>query len=291
MPKYAAISAEICIGVSFKPLHFEAINQDRAKIDFFEVHAENYMGQGGVYHQQLQQLKKRYPLSFHAVGLSIGGTDPLDTQHLDRLKQLCEYYQPFRVSEHLAWSVLDGVFLNDLLPLVYDEISLGRIISRINQIQDYLGYPLLLENPARYLALTNHTLEETQFLEQVVKHSGCGLLLDINNIYVSAFNLGFDPYRYLAYFPLQQVEEIHLAGHSIIQLSDGEILLDDHGSAVADKVWELFHKVVEQIGPKPTLIEWDTNLPNWTVLCAEADKARSITERIKYRLDSQGEQL
>lgn len=279
MFRFAAIPSETCIGLNFKPHYFDSIGQNTDNIDFFEVHAENYLTQGGLYHQQLQQLVERYPLSIHGVGLSIGGTDPIDRQHLDRLKQLCACYRPVRISEHLAWSVHHGNFLNDLLPLVYDENSLKRIISRVNQVQDYLDCHLLLENPARYVELTAHSWNETDFIKQVVEQTGCGLLLDINNLYVSAMNLDFDQQQYLADFPLHRVEEIHLAGHSINFLSDGsQLLIDDHGSPVTDQVWELFRFVIERTGPKPTIIEWDNNLPHWQDLCLEADKARRITD-------------
>jgi len=287
MPQFTSSQSKICIGVSFKPLHFGAIRQDATGIDFFEVHAENYMGQGGLYHQQLQQLAENFELSIHGVGLSIGGTDPIDPLHLERLKLLCDNYHPAQVSEHLAWSVHRGYFLNDLLPLVYDGSCLKRVISRVNQIQNYLGRRLLLENPARYVEITAHSLDEAEFMEQVAAHTGCGLLLDINNLYVSASNLGFDPEHYLASFPLQHVGEIHLAGHSSNLLSDGShLLIDDHGSPVADEVWRLFRTVVGRIDRKPTLIEWDNNLPEWPDLCLEADKARLHMTQCLLALDN-----
>ncbi|MBS3955080.1 MAG: DUF692 domain-containing protein [Methylomicrobium sp.] len=279
-----------CVGVSFKPQYFADICLESAAIDFFEVHAENYMSLGGLYHEQLRELTRTYPLSVHGVGLSIGGTDPINALHLKRLKHLCNIYHPVSLSEHLAWSVHDGIFLNDLMPLVYDESSLARVISRIDQIQDYLGCRLLIENPARYIKLTKQTLDEPYFLQQVAERTGCGLLLDITNLYVSAFNLGFDPVQYLTDFPLQGVEEIHLAGHSKNRLADGgQLFLDDHGSQVSEEVWLLFQEVVDSIGSKPTLIEWDNNLPTWQGLCLEANKAREILEKSDFLLVSQGE--
>lgn len=290
MSHFDTSAAKFCVGVSFKPRYFADIFVEPAAIDFFEVHAENYMSPGGLYHEQLRELTKSYPLSIHGVGLSIGGADPIDAVHLKRLKQLCNIYHPVSLSEHLAWSVHDRIFLNDLMPLVYDESSLARVISRIDQVQDYLGCRLLIENPARYIKLTNHTLDEPLFLKQVAEHTGCGLLLDITNIYVSAFNLGFDPVQYLTDFPLQGVEEIHLAGHSKNRLTDGgQLFLDDHGSQVSEEVWLLFQEVVGRIGAKPTLIEWDNNLPTWQVLCLEAHKAREILEESALLLLSQGE--
>jgi len=284
MPRISATPTEICIGVNFKPHYFDAISQGSPRIGFFEVHAENYMIQGGLYRRQLHYLAEHYALSIHGVGLSIGGTDPIDKRHLDRLKQLCDCYRPVCISEHLAWSVHQGNFLNDLLPLVYDENTLERVITRVNQVQDYLGSRLLLENPARYIELTTDSLDETDFIKQVAERTGCGLLLDINNLYVSAVNLDFDPQQYLSDFPLPWVEEIHLAGHSSNLLSDGsQLLIDDHGSPVADQVWHLFRSVIERIGPKPTIIEWDNNLPDWQELCLETDKARRITDCLTRR--------
>lgn len=281
-----------CVGVSFKPRYFADIWLDSAAIDFFEVHAENYMGLGGLCHEQLRELTGAYPLSVHGVGLSIGGTEPIDAVHLKRLKQLCDIYHPVSLSEHLAWSVHDGIFLNDLMPMVYDESSLARVISRIDQIQDYLGCRLLIENPARYIKFTNHSLDEAHFLKEIAERTGCGLLLDITNLYISAFNLGFDPMQYLKDFPLQGIEEIHLAGHSTNRLADGGwLFLDDHGSQVSKDVWLLFQKVIDSIGAKPTLIEWDNNLPTWQSLCLEANKAREILADSAVLMLSQGECL
>jgi uncharacterized protein (UPF0276 family) len=267
-------------GVGFKPQHFDAIVADQPAIGFIEVHAENYMGAGGPPHAMLRQLRERHALSIHGVGLSIGSAAPLDTEHLARLKALCERYEPASFSEHLAWSSHGEVYLNDLLPLPYTQETLDRIVSHIDQVQETLAREMLLENPSTYLQFEDSTIPETEFLADIARRTGCGLLLDVNNVFVQAQNNGTSPDAYLAAFPLARVKEIHLGGHDEQSDETGApLLIDAHGSAVADPVWALFESVIARTGPLPTLIEWDNDVPDWPVLAAQARAAGVILAR------------
>jgi uncharacterized protein len=265
------------VGVGFKPQHAdEAVRGDHA-LGFFEVHAENYMGGGGPPHHVLATLRERYPLSLHGVGLSIGGARPLDRDHLLRLRRLVERYEPALFSEHLAWSTHDGVFLNDLLPLPYNRESLTRVCEHIDMVQDKLRMRMLLENPSTYVVFDNSTMTEVDFLRAVVARTGCGLLLDVNNVYVSATNHGFAPAVYLDAFPVEHVGEIHLAGFAEDQDDDGaRLLIDAHGTPVAEVVWSLYRRALARTGPVLTLIEWDNDVPDFTVLAAEAERAQAV---------------
>lgn len=270
-------------GVGFKPQHFGQILDDPGAPAFFEIHAENYMGAGGPPHAQLSALRERFALSIHGVGLSIGAPGPLDRAHLARLRQLCDRYQPESFSEHLAWSSHGGNFFNDLLPLPYTEETLARVASHIAETQDALGRVMLLENPATYVRFASSTIPETEFLAEIVRRTGCGLLLDVNNVHVCAVNHGFDADEYLDRFPLAHVREIHLAGHDR-DASPGEVLLiDAHGSPVADPVWRLYERTIARLGPVATLIEWDNNVPDWPVLRAEADRADAVVARLRAK--------
>ena len=270
-------------GVGFKPEHFDAIRADRGAVGFLEVHAENYMGDGGLPHAQLTALRADVALSLHGVGLSIGGPRPLDADHLARLRRLIDRYQPESFSEHLAWSSHDEGYLNDLLPLPYTEETLALVCDHVDQVQAALGCRMLLENPATYVEFAQSTIPETEFLAEIAARTGCGLLLDVNNVFVSATNHRTDPRAYLAAFPLHRVGEIHLAGHSAERLPSGPLLIDDHGSPVADPVWRLFAEVIARTGPLPSLVEWDNDVPAWPVLAAEAARARAILS--EARLD------
>lgn len=262
------------VGVGFKPQHFAEIAAERQPLRFFEVHAENYMGEGGVPHVQLAFLRERYELSLHGVGLSIGGEGPLDRAHLVRLRALCDRYQPRSFSEHLAWSSHDGVYLNDLLPLPYTEETLARVARHIDQVQASLGRRILLENPSTYLAFAESTVPEGAFITESCRRTGCGLLLDVANVFVSATNHGVDPRALLAALPLDRVEEIHLAGHLRDQDDAGApLLIDTHDSPVPDAVWCLYREALAVTGPVATLIEWDNDVPAWPVLLAEAQAA------------------
>ena len=263
-------------GVGFKPEHFAAIRANAQGIGFFEVHAENYMGAGGLPHAQLAALRADHALSIHGVGLSIGGAQGLDVDHLARLRSLCDRYQPESFSEHLAWSSHGAEYLNDLLPLPYTAETLGVVCDHVDQVQEALGRQMLLENPATYLCFAHSTIPETEFLTEVARRTGCGLLLDVNNVFVSCTNHGTDPRDWLAAFPLHLVGEIHLGGHDAEELPSGPLLIDSHGTAVADPVWALFAEVIAKTGPMPTLVEWDNDLPEWPVLAAEAARAGDI---------------
>lgn len=263
-------------GVGFKPDHFAAIRANPGPVAFFEIHAENYMGAGGLPHAQLARLRADHPLSVHGVGLSIGGPGRLDGEHLRRLRRLCDRYSPESFSEHLAWSSHGATYLNDLLPLPYTPESLAIICDHIDEVQTALGRRMLLENPSSYLSFAQSTIPEPQFLAEIARRSGCGLLLDINNVFVSCTNLGTEPLAYLAEFPLAAVAEIHLGGHAAEALPSGPLLIDDHAAPVADPVWQLFADVIARTGPLPTLVEWDNDLPDWPVLASEAARAGAI---------------
>ena len=267
-------------GTSFKHEHRDAINDEQKYDGFFEVHAENYMGAGGPPHRTLERIRADYPLSLHGVCLSIGGPQPLDLAHLARFRSLVQRYEPALVSEHLAWSTHGTTFFNDLLPLPYTSSTLERVADHIDQVQNAIGRPILLENPSTYVAFRESTMSEVDFLRGLVQRTGCGLLLDINNAFVSATNHAFSVEHYLDDFPLGHVGEIHLAGHAV-QADDegGPLLIDSHDQPVAPPVWALFEDVIARSGPVPTLIEWDSRLPDWPVLQAEADAARAILDR------------
>lgn len=267
-------------GVGFKPEHFAEITASPQPIGFFEVHAENYMGDGGPPHAQLARIRRDHALSLHGVGLSIGSAQDLDRDHLARLKRLCDRYAPESFSEHLAWSSHGALFLNDLLPLPYTDETLRRIILHVDQVQDTLGRQMLLENPATYLLFAESTMPETEFLAEIARRTGCGLLLDVNNVFVSATNHGLDARDYLASFPLRHVGEIHLSGHAATTDETGApLLIDTHDAQVADPVWALYESVIARTGPIASLVEWDDNIPAWTVLRAEAEAAQQILDR------------
>jgi uncharacterized protein (UPF0276 family) len=267
-------------GAGFKPEHFAAISAEPQPMGFFEVHAENYMGAGGTPHAQLGFLRENYALSVHGVGLNIGSPEPLDRAHLARLKRLCDRYQPESFSEHLAWSSHGGIFFNDLLPLPYTEASLIAVIDHIDETQTALQRRLLLENPATYVHFAESTIPETEFLAAIARATGCGLLLDVNNVFVSARNHATSASAYLDAFPLDLVGEIHLAGH--FETMDGQesaLCIDAHGSPVIEDVFALFDSGISRTGPLPTLIEWDNDVPGWSVLRAEVLAAQDHLDR------------
>jgi uncharacterized protein (UPF0276 family) len=267
-------------GVGYKPQHFAPATEDPGAVRWFEIHAENYMGDGGRPLAQLRHLAGRFPISVHGVGLSIGGEDLLDEAHLERLRRLCAWLQPASFSEHLAWSSHDTRYFNDLLPLPYTDASLARIADHIDRVQEVLQRPMLLENPSSYLAFAESTWSEPDFLAELARRTGCGLLLDVNNVFVSATNLGFEPRAYIDAFALARVGEIHLGGHDRQSDDQGApLLIDDHGCAVADPVWELLGYTLARSGPKPVLIEWDTDVPDWPALAAEAARAEAALAR------------
>ena len=270
----ASMSVPRAAGLALKARHCAQILDTLPRIAFFEIHAENYMGAGGPPHRWLAAIREHYPLSVHGVGLSLGGLSPLNEGHLEALAALVDRYRPELISEHLAWSALDGAYLNDLLPIPYTREMLDHVAGRVDRTQQRLGRQILIENPSAYFAYRDSTMPEPDFLAELARRTGCGLLLDLNNIYVSARNLGADPQAWLAAFPFAHVGEIHLAGHHVRPLSDGsEIRIDDHGSAVCEGVWGLYGQALAQCGAVPTLIEWDTDVPPLSVLLAEAARA------------------
>jgi uncharacterized protein len=271
-------------GAAFKPEHFAAINAAPQPVGFFEVHAENFMGAGGPPHAQLRRIRESYALSIHGVGLSIGSMQPLDRDHLARVKAVCDRYEPESFSEHLAWSSHDHVFLNDLLPLPYTEATLARVADHIDQVQSFLGRQMLLENPATYLQFEESTMPETELLAEVARRTGCGLLLDVNNVFVAATNHNFDSRAYLADFPLRHVREIHLSGHSAsVDDAGAPLLIDSHDTPVKDPVWALYEAVLCKTGPVATLVEWDSDVPEWPVLRRETQAAQTIIDDVASR--------
>lgn len=272
-------------GVGFKPQHLDALLADVDPPAFVEVHAENYMGAGGAPHDWLTRVRERVPVSLHGVGLSIGASGPLDAVHLDRLAGLIGRCRPAAFSEHLAWSTHGGVFLGDLLPLVYDRPTLNRVCTHVVQVQDRLGGRMLLENPSTYFEYADSTMSEPEFIARVVERTGCGLLLDVNNVHVSCRNNNRDPLAYLAALPLQAVGEIHLAGYAQeIQADGGSLLVDNHGAPVAEPVWALYAQVLAATGPVPTLIEWDNAVPAYARLRAEAQRAEELLDAANIAL-------
>lgn len=264
-------------GAGFKALHGRAVFETMPDAGFFEVHAENYMGAGGPPHAQLEKLRADYPLSVHGVGLSIGGAMPLDEAHLTRLKGVVNRYQPALVSEHLAWSSHQSGYLNDLLAVPYTEETLAIVSDHIDRVQTVLGREILLENPSSYVTFEVSTWGEVDFIAEVQRRSGCGLLLDVNNVHVSAVNHGWDAADYINRFPLGHVREIHLAGHAVGKDDAGDIfLIDAHDRAVSTDVMALYGRVLAHTGAVPTLIEWDNDVPDWPVLLAEVEKISGV---------------
>ena len=264
-------------GVGYKAQHFSDILHSADPVKWLEIHAENYMGSGGRPIAQLRHLAQRFPISCHGVGLSIGGEAPLDADHLARLNHLVSWLNPASFSEHLAWSTHDAAFLNDLLPVPYTGAALARVADHIDQVQSALGRRMLLENPSTYLAFASSEMSEIAFLTAIARRTGCGLLLDVNNVHVSCTNQQTDPYAYINAFPLELVGEIHLGGHNVQQDDTGApLLIDSHGAPVVDPVWQLYRHTIARGGAKPTLIEWDNDVPNWPVLAAEAALAQDV---------------
>ena len=264
-------------GIGLKPEHYRIILDTRPDIGFFEVHAENYMGMGGPPHRYLTAIAELYPLSLHGVGLSIGGSRPLDEVHLSRLKALVDRYAPALFSEHLAWSTHDAGFFHDLLPLPYTSETLGHVCEHIDYVQAVLARQMLLENPSTYVQYSESTYSEVDFIAEIVRRTGCGLLLDVNNVFIASTNQQWDPIQYIKEFPLSKVQEIHLAGYKEEADEKGfPLLIDTHDHHVSETVWNLFKQVIEYTGPLPTLIEWDAALPRWETLHAEAQRAESV---------------
>jgi uncharacterized protein (UPF0276 family) len=275
----------VSAGTGLKPEHAHDIFESARAVDFFEIHAENYMGAGGPPRHLLRRIASDYPLSVHGVGLSIGGAGPLDRDHLARLKKLIAEVRPAMFSEHLAWSSHDGVYLNDLLPLPYNAETLDCVVRHIDEVQHTLDTRMLLENPSTYVSFGTSDMDEAEFLHAIAMRTGCGLLLDVNNVYVSSVNHGFDAAAYIDRFPIQFVGEIHLAGFAEDQDADARrLLIDAHGAPVADAVWSLYRRTLARSGPVPTLIEWDNDVPDFASVVAEVSLARAaLVEEARRR--------
>jgi hypothetical protein len=263
-------------GIGFRSVHHQALLEERPAIGWIEAHTENYFHDGGTAVRALESARANYPLSLHGVGLGLGSAQGLDQEHLARVKRAIGRFEPALVSEHACWGQAGGEWLNDLLPLPYTEEAVSLLSRQVTQAQDFLGRRLLIENVSAYVAFEHSHLHEWDFLAAVARDSGCGLLLDVNNVYVSSCNLGIDARAFINGLPLDAVGEIHLAGHARVTHAGGEVLVDDHGSAVCDEVWDLYRHALARFGALPTLIEWDTNIPALTRLVDEGRRADAI---------------
>lgn len=283
-PRYSQLSRRVaapipaCAGVGLRSAHHGDALAGPVPVGWLEVHSENYVGAGGPPLRYLETLRAERPISLHGVGLSLGSTDPLDIEHLRQLKRLIGRIEPGLVSEHLSWSSQGGRYLNDLLPLPHTEAALKHVCDRLGRVQDYLGRTLLIENPATYLQYRTADYSESGFLNELARRSGCGILLDVNNLYVSSHNLHWNPADYLAELDGERIGELHLAGHALRTIDSASLLLDTHAGPVAAPVWQLYRQVLERFGRRPTLIEWDAELPTWPVLLHEAAKANELLE-------------
>jgi uncharacterized protein len=272
------IPAKAGIGLRFQ--HHQVVMESRPNVAWLEVHTENYMG-GGTPLACLEAIRARYPISLHGVGLSLGSAEGLDGAHLERIRRTVERIDPALVSEHLSWSIVGGNYLADLLPLPMTEEALAVVCRHVDHVQTQLRRRILVENPSSYLRYRHSTIAEWEFLAAVAERTGCGILCDVNNIYVSACNHGWDPHAYIRALPSVAIGEIHLAGHTVRQLEGGQILrIDDHGSRVIPEVWALYAEALARFGPIPTLIEWDTNVPALEVLLDEASRAAALLDPI-----------
>lgn len=271
-------------GIGLKPQHYNDVLGERPDFAFFEVHAENYMGAGGPPHHYLAKIREHYPISLHGVALSIGGSQTLNKDHLARLKTLLDRYDCGLFSEHLAWSTHEDAYLDDLLPLPYTEETLNHVCDHIDETQEHLGRRMLLENPSTYVQFRESTMSELDFITAVATRTGCGLLLDVNNVFVSCINHDMNPQAYINAFPAEHVGEIHLAGHDEREDEAGKpLLIDGHGSPVVDPVWALYELTLKRTGPVPTLIERDANVPPLAELFAEAARANACLMREEQR--------
>lgn len=262
------------IGIGLKSQHYGKILDEKPPVSFFEIHAENYMVEGGAHHRILSEIAKDYPLSVHGVGLSLGSVEGIDDNHLERLATVVDRYKPWLVSEHLAWSVSGGTYLNDLLPIPYTQESLDVVVANVSKAQDRIGRQILVENPSSYMAFDSSSMLELDFLISLTINSGCGLLVDVNNIYVSACNNGWSAEDYINAIPGDLVGEIHLAGHTKRDIEGTILRIDDHGSPVCDEVWKLYANLVARIGMRPTLVEWDNDIPSLDIWVGQAQMAQ-----------------
>ena len=267
------------VGIGLRAPHYQEIIDSPPALGWFEIHPENYFG-GGIHRHNLSQIRENFPLSMHAVGLSLGSDQPVDEEHLRQFKELIDIYDPFIVSDHVSWSASGNAHLNDLLPLPYTKETLERLCTNINQTQDYFGRTILVENPSSYVAYNNNDMSEYELLNELSKRTGCGLLLDINNIYVQSHNHGLDPIEYIDSINPEYVGEMHLAGHIERAVGENTILVDSHNQRVREEVWKLYEYAVGKIGIVPTLIEWDQDFPSLDILIDEANAAFNIIKRV-----------
>jgi len=263
-------------GIGLRSQHYQNILRDKPQVNWFEVLSDNYLMAGGQALHYLEKIREHYPVTLHGVGLSLGSADPLNMDYLTRLKKLADWIQPAHISDHLAWVSINGQYLHDLIPLPYTEATLEHVANRVNQVQDFLGQNLVVENPSSYLGFKESVIPEWAFIQGLVDKTDCHLLLDINNIYVSAVNHGFDAEEYLNAIPVGRVKEIHLAGYENM----GKYLFDTHGYRVHPPVWTLYQKALKYLGAVPTLIEWDTDIPTFEILMEEANKAEAEIEKV-----------
>jgi len=275
-PPVAHPSMRHPVGIGLRAPHYRDLLETRPALGFLEVHSENYFGEGGAPLHYLERAREHYPVSLHGVGLSLGSSDPLNRAYLARLRRLIDHIDPVLVSDHLSWCSIDGVYLNDLLPLPYTEATLDHFCARVDEAQGLIGRELLIENPSSYLQFADSAIPEWEFLAEVARRTGCGILLDVNNVYVNAVNHGFDALAYLTAMPVLSVQEIHLAGHTVKQEPEGTMLIDTHGAPVAEPVWTLYRAALTRFGTLPTLVEWDNDLPSLSTLVDEARHAEML---------------
>lgn len=281
---YSEYKIPVSAGIGLRGPHMIELDETSPDVGWLEVHSENFFGDGGSPIHYLTKIRESYPISLHGVGLSLGSSDPLNREHLSYLQRLIDQVEPGLISEHLSWGSIDGVYFNDLLPLPYTEEALKHFSERVLQVQDNLRRNILIENPSSYLSYRHSVIPEWEFLSEICQRTGAGLLLDVNNVYVSAFNLNFDPLDFLKSIPEEFVAEIHLAGHTEKPFPDGILLIDDHASPVSKAVWELYAATLELIGDRPTLIEWDSDLPTLTKLLSEAKTAQQYLDTRHARI-------
>ena len=267
------------VGIGLRYPHYQEVLETDLNLGWLEVHPENYFG-GGAHRHFLSEARKEYDLSLHAVGLSLGSDQPVSEEHLAQFKDLIDIYQPFNVSDHASWSASGNAHLNDLLPLPYTQESLDKLARNVDRAQEVFGRQMLIENPSTYLAFKGNEMHEDAFMNSLASMTGCGILLDLNNIYVQAFNHGYDAWSYIETIDPRHVGEMHLAGHIEQETGDGIILVDTHSRPVKGDVWDLYEHAVRHIGVVPTLIEWDTDIPDLKTLVGEADKARAIIAKV-----------
>ncbi len=279
----SAIGLPVSVGLGLRREYVDELVSGATRADFVEIHAENFMSDGGPNLRLLDRIAGAFPLSIHGVGLSIGSAEGLDKEHLRRVRRLCERAQPAIFSEHLAWSVQGGIYFNDLLPIPLNNASLQSVVAQVDEVQDALGRRILIENPSTYLSLASSDWDEVDFLREIARRTGCGLLLDVNNVYVSCHNQNLDSLDYIARFPLELVGELHLAGFEAADTANETILIDTHGSAITKSVWELFEDIIDCFGPLPTLIERDNNVPPIAELDAELRRAAAVLSTASHR--------